>query len=106
MARQSGVNPRPSYFSQIRVNPKNPDRVWELGVALVVSNDAGKTFSADSIAGYAHPDHHGMWINPNRTDHILLGNDGGAYITYDGGRAWEYRDNLPSRCSPARIARQ
>ena len=94
--RQStGTNPRPMYFSQIRVDPRNPDRVWVLAVALVVSNDAGKTFRSDSIAGYAHPDHHAMWINPNRTDHIMLGNDGGVYFTYDAGRTWEYRDNLP-----------
>jgi photosystem II stability/assembly factor-like uncharacterized protein len=93
--RQSNVNPRPNYFSQIRVDPKNPDRVWVLGVALVRSIDGGKTFSDDSIAQYTHPDNHAMWIDPARPEHIMLGNDGGVYFTYDGGRAWEYRDNLP-----------
>ncbi|MEP6492464.1 MAG: hypothetical protein ABJF01_07295 [bacterium] len=93
--RQSNTNQRPNYFSQIRVDTKNPDRVWLLATALMVSNDAGKTFSSDSIAGYAHPDHHAMWIDPAQPEHILLGNDGGVYFTYDDGRSWRYVDNLP-----------
>jgi photosystem II stability/assembly factor-like uncharacterized protein len=93
--RKSSITARPSYFSQIRVDTKNPDRVWLLGVALYVSNDAGVTFSSDSIAPYAHPDHHAMWIDPAQPQHIMLGNDGGVYFSYDDGRAWSYIDNLP-----------
>ena len=93
--RRSGVNQRPDYFSQMRVDPKNPNRVWLLAAALVVSNDGGATFSDDSVARYAHPDHHAMWIDPNQPDHILLGNDGGVYATYDGGKTFAYIDNLP-----------
>ena len=93
--RQSAVNQRPNYFSQIRVDTKNPDRVWLLATALMVSNDGGKSFSTDSIAPYAHPDHHAMWIDPRDPTHIMLGNDGGVYFTYDGGRTFAYIDNLP-----------
>ena len=93
--RQSGANPRPNYFSQIRIDTKNPDRVWLLGVALAVSNDGGKTFSTDSVGRAPHADHHAMWIDPNQPDHILDGNDGGIHFTYDGGRTWSYIDNLP-----------
>lgn len=94
-ARQSAGNQRPNYFSQIRVDPTNPNRVWLLVVDLLLSNDGGKTFSSDSIAHNTHPDHHAMWIDPRQPDHVMLGNDGGVYMTYDGGRNWDYRDNLP-----------
>jgi len=93
--RQSGANPRPNYFSQIRVDPTNPERVWLAGVYLTRSTDGGKTFRADSIDGSAHPDHHAMWIDPQRSEHMMLGNDGGVYFTYDGARNWVYADNLP-----------
>ncbi len=93
--RQSPINQRPNYFSQIRVDPKDPDHVWLLAVAIYGSRDAGKTFTTDSIAPYAHPDHHAMWIDPAQPQHIMLGNDGGVYFTYDGARTWSYVDNLP-----------
>jgi len=93
--RQSATNQRPNYFSQIRVDPKNPNRVWLLAVAVYLSTDGGKTFSTDSVAGNAHPDHHALWIDPAQPDHLMLGNDGGVYFSYDGGRAWVYCDNLP-----------
>ena len=93
--RQSAVNQRPNYFSQIRIDTKNPDRVWLLATALMVSNDGGKSFTTDSVAPYAHPDHHAMWIDPRDPSHIMLGNDGGVYFTYDGGKTFAYVDNLP-----------
>ena len=93
--RQSATNQRPNYFSQIRVDTKNPDRVWLLATALLLSNDGGKSFTTDSVAQYAHADHHAMWIDPQQPEHILLGNDGGVYFTNDGARTWDYIDNLP-----------
>ena len=93
--RRSGTNPRPSYFSKIRVDPVNPDRVWLLGIDLAVSTDGGTTFRSDSVSGYAHADHHAMWIDPNDPSHIMLGNDGGVYFSHDTGRTWAYADNLP-----------
>ena len=92
--RQSATNQRPNYFSQIRIDTKNPNRVWLLATALYVSNDGGKTFRSDSVAA-AHPDHHAMWIDPRQPEHIMLGNDGGVYFTYDGAKTWDYIDNLP-----------
>ena len=94
-ARKNPVNQRGNYFSQIRVDPKNPNHVWLLATALVASKDGGVTFSADSIAPYAHPDHHAMWIDPQQPQHVMLGNDGGVYFSYDDGRSWSYIDNLP-----------
>ena len=94
-SRQSALQERPSYFSQIRVDPKNPEHVWFLATALYVSEDGGKKFTSDSIAVRIHPDHHALWIDPHQPDHMLLGNDGGVYATYDGARHWDFIDNLP-----------
>ncbi|HEY7237499.1 MAG TPA: hypothetical protein VH539_25315 [Gemmatimonadaceae bacterium] len=94
-SRQSPLQERPSYFSQIRIDPKNPERVWWLATSLYHSIDGGKTFRSDSTAIRVHPDHHAMWIDPTDSRHIMLGNDGGVYFTYDEGRHWDYVDNLP-----------
>ena len=93
--KQSSLDERPSYFSQIRVDPTNPERVWLLATSLYRSTDGGKTFTSDSVAVRVHPDHHAMWIDPNDPRHVMLGNDGGVYFTYDNGRQWDYIANLP-----------
>jgi photosystem II stability/assembly factor-like uncharacterized protein len=92
--RQGSFNPRPSYYSQIRIDPKNPDKVWVLG-SFGVSIDAGKTFRSEHTTDLIHTDHHALWIDPNNPDHLLLGNDGGLYFSYDGSKNWEFVDNLP-----------
>ena len=73
----SNVNPRPMYFSQIRIDPTNDLRVYVLGVQLHISDDGGKTFIEN---GALHSDHHAMWINPANPNHIIDGNDGGVGI--------------------------
>jgi BNR/Asp-box repeat. len=83
----------PWYMSQIRVDPKNPDRVYELGVPLFVSDDGGVT--THTIAQSAHSDNHAMWIDPTDPDHFILGNDGGVYITHDRGKTMDFITNLP-----------
>ncbi|MEP6730612.1 MAG: hypothetical protein ABJE10_08235, partial [bacterium] len=71
------------------------DRVWLLGTSLYVSIDGGKTFTNDSVARGVHPDHHALWIDPAQPEHMLLGNDGGVFFSYDGARSWDFVDNLP-----------
>ncbi len=104
--RVSESNPRPSYYSQIRIDPLNPNKVWMLGSRLSVSIDGGKTFSVAAVeirrsdrdkkaAENVHVDHHALWIDPKDPDHLLLGNDGGFYISYDGSKNWDFIDNLP-----------
>ncbi|HEY2376342.1 MAG TPA: hypothetical protein VGH98_10250 [Gemmatimonadaceae bacterium] len=93
--RQSPLQERPNYFSQIRIDTKDPERVWWLATSLYHSIDGGKTFKSDSTAIRVHPDHHAMWIDPSDSRHIMLANDGGVYFTYDEGRNWDYVDNLP-----------
>jgi photosystem II stability/assembly factor-like uncharacterized protein len=93
--KRSPLQERPSYFSQIRIDPTNPDRLWWLATSLYRSVDGGKSFTSDSTAVRVHPDHHAMWIDPADPRHVMLGNDGGVYVSYDEGRQWDYVANLP-----------
>lgn len=87
---------RTSYwYGNIYVDPVNENKVWTMGTQLDVSIDGGKTFENDWTAQGIHVDHHVMWINPKNTDHMLMGNDGGFHITYDGARTWSFLNNLP-----------
>ena len=86
--------PRPFYYGQIRLDPVDEKRVYVLGVDLFISADAGKTFRADG-ARLVHPDHHALWIDPKNPDHLVLGNDGGLYFSYDRAETWEHVNNLP-----------
>ncbi|QQS48094.1 MAG: hypothetical protein IPM66_05440 [Acidobacteriota bacterium] len=88
----SPANPRPMYFSQIRVDPNNDLRIYSLGVQLHVSDDGGRTWNNDG-ARKIHVDFHAMWINPNNSDHLILGGDGGIGISYDRSRTWVWLRN-------------
>ncbi|MSO49173.1 MAG: hypothetical protein EXQ49_04625 [Acidobacteria bacterium] len=90
----SNVNPRPMYFSQVRIDPSNPDRVYMGGVGMQMSIDGGRTFQADA-AQAIHDDIHAIWINPANPNHILIGGDGGVAISYDMSKTWFQHNNLP-----------
>lgn len=90
----SNENPRPMYFSQIRIDPQTDSRIYSLGVSLNVSDDGGKTWRSDGATNM-HVDHHAMWINPSNPNHIVLGTDGGVGISHDRSRTWVYMTNLP-----------
>ncbi|NUQ13075.1 MAG: glycosyl hydrolase, partial [Gemmatimonadaceae bacterium] len=87
-------NPRPMYFSQVRVDPNSPDRVYLGGVGLWMTIDGGRTFEQDA-ALVTHDDVHAIWINPANSDHVLIGNDGGLAVSYDMSRTWTFLPNLP-----------
>lgn len=86
--RMSPLNPRPFYFSQIRIDPTNDQRVYDLGFALHVSDDGGRSFREDFFQK-VHPDCHELVIDPRNAKRVLLGTDGGAYQSYDSGKSWE-----------------
>jgi photosystem II stability/assembly factor-like uncharacterized protein len=92
--KMSSTNPRPMYFSQIRIDPQSDHRIYVLGVQLHVSDDGGKTFRNDG-AERIHVDHHAMWINPNDSNMVFIGNDGGVSISYDRSKTWVWMPNLP-----------
>ncbi|MGH9347727.1 MAG: hypothetical protein ACRD26_10730, partial [Vicinamibacterales bacterium] len=90
-ARISRTNPRPMYFSLVRVDPEDERRVYVGGVGLEISDDGGRTFRPHYGM---HVDHHAFWINPRNTGHIIDGNDGGIAISYDRGAHWASVDNM------------
>ena len=79
------------YFGRVYVAPDDPERVYTMGVPLITSTDGGKTWH--SIHGPKnHVDYHVLWINPEHSQHILAGNDGGLDLTYDHGKTWRSID--------------
>ncbi len=84
---RSNENGRPMYFSQIRVDPNDPDLVYVVDQRVHKSRDGAKTFEV--LSGYGHVDQHALWINPADSDHIILGNDGAIDVSYDQGETWE-----------------
>lgn len=114
--RMSDVDPRPFYFSQIRIDPANDQRVYVLEFALLASDDGGKTFRED-LSEKLHPDCHALAIQngsalapkppqpndknkqppaPPISQRLLVGNDGGVYQSYAGGKSWDHLNKIPS----------
>jgi photosystem II stability/assembly factor-like uncharacterized protein len=92
----SSLNVRPSYYSQIRVDPGDRNRVYELGSnrGFYVSSDGGRTFVDTGVTG-VHGEDHALWIDPGDSNHLIVGGDGGLSISRDRGRAWDFRMNMP-----------
>ncbi len=84
---------RPFYFAALFVDPKNPNRLFKPDLTLIASEDGGKSFT--SAAGGTHGDHHALWIDPTNTSHVITGDDGGLWISWDGGSRWIKNENLP-----------
>jgi photosystem II stability/assembly factor-like uncharacterized protein len=84
---RSNENGRPMYFSQIRVDPMDPDLVYTVDQRVHKSTDGGQTFK--TLEGYGHVDQHAFWINPENSNHIMIGNDGSLDVSYDQGENWE-----------------
>ncbi len=89
------LNPRPIYYSQIRIDPKDKSRVYLLGSnrGFYISDDGGRDFK--EVFSTVHSEDHALWIDPDDTNHLLVGGDGGVSISWDRGATWEFRDNLP-----------
>jgi photosystem II stability/assembly factor-like uncharacterized protein len=87
--KMGDTNPRPSYYSQIRIDPNNDLRIWELGASMFYSEDGGKTFLTQRVRSI-HGDFHAMWIDPADSNHVITGCDGGIHWSYDSGRTWDF----------------
>jgi len=83
------------YYGQIRVDPSNHEKVYVLSVPLYMSEDGGKTWREGNLANSLHVDHHALVIDPANPSRLILGNDGGLAISYDGGQSWDHYANLP-----------
>ncbi len=73
------------YFGQVRVAPDNPDHVYVQGLPIIASNDGGKTWAGLNDPN-VHVDYHELWIDPSDPLRMIVGNDGGAFISHDGGK--------------------
>ncbi|HEX2645547.1 MAG TPA: glycosyl hydrolase [Thermoanaerobaculia bacterium] len=91
----SNVQVRPFYFAQIVVDPTDFNRVYKPGLSLTSSVDGGKSFSDGGFGASVHSDHHALWVNPRNPHHLLLGTDGGVYVSYDRGNKWQLFKALP-----------
>ncbi len=91
-SEQRNINFRPFYYSDIRVDPNNPDVVWSLSGGLYKTTDGGATFS--SVGGGVHGDHQALWIDPDDSDRVLSGSDGGYQVSLDGGENWDIINNV------------
>lgn len=89
--RVNSLNPRPMYFSVVRVDPSDDKIVYVIGDVPVLwkSIDGGKRFAQLNAPG-VHADAHALWINPKSGKHLIIGCDGGFYMTYDAGVMWEH----------------
>ena len=90
---ERNLRQRAWYYSHLTADPKDPDTVWCLNVELFKSVDAGKTFVQVPAP---HGDNHDLWIDPHNPDRMILGNDGGGTVSFNGGRSWSSLYNQPT----------
>jgi len=87
---------RPFYFATVIVDPTDFNRVYKPGFTLGISSDGGRSFSSFlTSGGSVHGDHHALWINPGNPHELVLGTDGGVYISPDRGNHWRHVRSLP-----------
>jgi photosystem II stability/assembly factor-like uncharacterized protein len=93
-SKRSSYKTSGNYYQEIICDPKNVDKVFSMSTWLHHTEDGGKTFKATGEKG-KHVDNHCIWINPEDTDHWIVGCDGGLYETWDHANTWQYKANLP-----------
>ncbi|MDJ0840452.1 MAG: glycosyl hydrolase [Acidobacteriota bacterium] len=92
----SNMTARPFYLSIIAVDPKDHNRVYNPSFSITVSTDGGKSFGGSMFGGGIHPDFQAIWINPDNPKHVVVGTDGGIYISYDQTKTWRFLTTLPA----------
>ena len=89
---EARINFRPFYYSDIRIDPTNPNVLYSLSGGLYKSIDGGRSFQR--IAGGVHGDHQSLWIDPLDSDRLLSGSDGGYQVSFDQGENWDIINNV------------
>jgi photosystem II stability/assembly factor-like uncharacterized protein len=92
--RDGYVAGSPQYYNEIIADPHNVDRVYSMDTFMMVTEDGGKSWERMGWEA-KHVDEHALWIDPANTDHLLTGNDGGVYESFDRGANWRFMANLP-----------
>ncbi|MGE0812320.1 MAG: glycosyl hydrolase [Vicinamibacterales bacterium] len=93
MSDSWSLHARAWYYLKIVADPKNPDVVWVLNAPVSRSIDGGKTWTSVRTP---HGDNHSLWINPDDPDTLIESNDGGANVSFNGGRTWSTQSNQPT----------
>jgi photosystem II stability/assembly factor-like uncharacterized protein len=93
VSKQTSIVSRGFYYTDLRVDPQNEERVYAVASILYVSIDGGRNFR--SITGRTHIDYHALWIDPQNPKRMWQGQDGGVAVSYDAGETWEYVNNMP-----------
>ncbi|MBL0939536.1 MAG: hypothetical protein IBJ03_11610 [Gemmatimonadaceae bacterium] len=88
-----GLITRPFYYTSLNADPTNADVVYGGAETLYKSTDGGKTVTPFRTP---HGDNHDLWINPNNANTMVQSNDGGANVSFDGGRTWSSQDVQPT----------
>lgn len=92
--KQSSYSSSGNYYQEIVVDPINENVIYSMNTWMQVSRDGGKSFS-NVGEDTKHVDNHCLWINPEDTQHLVAGCDGGIYETFDGAATWQFKANLP-----------
>lgn len=92
--RSEWVSGGGQYYQELVPDPKDPDRVYAMDVFLKVTVDGGKTWK-NAGEKNKHVDNHALWIDPANPEHLINGNDGGVYETWDRCATWAFKGNLP-----------
>jgi photosystem II stability/assembly factor-like uncharacterized protein len=92
VSRDPNINFRPFYYSDVRADPNDPNRVFTLSGSLYMSEDGGRTFR--TIGRDVHGDHQALWIDPKNSKRILSGSDGGFQVSDDGGQNFNVLNNV------------
>ena len=87
------IGGRPFYFSLLVPDPVDAKRIYKAGTNLLVTRDGGVTFGG--VGGWVHSDIHALWISPHDPNHMIVGTDGGVYLTRNQGSGWFHVANLP-----------
>ena len=96
LSATENITARPFYFSTLVYDPKDPKRVYRPAFDFEYSIDGGYSWSNAIIGGVdPHSDHHALWVNPNHTETMFLGTDGGIYMSNNKGSTWQFLNNLP-----------
>jgi photosystem II stability/assembly factor-like uncharacterized protein len=93
-SKMSSYNTSGNYYQEIMCDPVDKNKVFAMDTYLHHTEDGGKTFVSTG-ENKKHVDNHAIWIDPNNTDHFIVGCDGGIYETYTHAKEWKYYDNLP-----------
>lgn len=93
-SKQSGYSTSGNYYQEIICDPLDKNKVFAMDTWLHHTEDGGKTFKATGESN-KHVDNHCIWIDPNNTNHWIVGCDGGLYETYNHATDWDYKPNLP-----------